>query len=172
MSRFFPRRRRSTGFHSWITCNRKERIVLMQTRDGQTVNVPPNRIFKFVKPVLGFEGSRHFALYAAPGAEPFHWLQSIEDRSLSFPVIPAVALDVAYNVDAEAMHCLEAKSPGELQYWIIMALPADGSAPRANLRAPVVIHQSRQVAAQIIMREEYSVRAQSARHARELVHAH
>ena len=145
--------------------------MIIETRDGRNVNVSADRIVKFVKPLLGFEECRHYALFPAPDAPPFHWLHSIEDRGLAFPVVPAKELDVEYSPDAETLQCLNAESSRDLEYWVIMALPADGGQPRANLRAPVVVHRASRIAAQIIMREEYPARSDVAKEHRDLVHA-
>jgi len=146
--------------------------MLIETRDGRSVNITTNQIVKFVRPVLGFEEYRHFAIFPAPDAPPFHWLQSIEDRGLAFPIVPAGELDVEYYPDTEAQHSLSAESARDLEYWVIVALPADGGQPRANLRAPVIVNRAKLVAAQIIMREEYPVRRDFAEEQRrDLVHA-
>ena len=129
----------------------------IQTRDMGSVEVALDRVLDFVRPVLGFEEFRRFALLPAPGAAPFHWLQSLEEPRLAFPVVSGEELRLTYRPWEDLLRALRAPSAGRLRYWIIVALPAAGGQVRANLRAPVVVHPALRIAAQTVMREEYPV---------------
>jgi flagellar assembly factor FliW len=145
--------------------------VLIQTRDHRAVTVSVDQVVEFTRPVLGFEEYRHYALYPAPGAPPFYWLQCIQERGLAFPVVRAEELSVTYRADAEVLRCLRAQRPEEVTYWVIVALPEDGGAAHVNLRAPVIVNRATRLAAQVIMREEYPVSAELPSRAGELVGA-
>lgn len=121
------------------------------------VEVRPDQVFEFVAPILGFEPFRDFAILPDLTAVPFHWLQSLEEKGLAFPVVSAEELDIAYRGGEESLGVVGAASWDQVQCWIIVVVPRDGSPMRVNLRAPVVANPRNGLAGQIILTEEYPV---------------
>jgi len=128
-----------------------------ETREMGVVNVRPDQRFDFVVPILGFEPFRSFAVLPDHGAPPFHWLQSLEDKSLAFPLVEAAELEIVYEGGEECLAPLGALAWDEVQCWIIVVIPADGSPMRVNLRAPIVVNPLNSLAGQIIQHDEYPV---------------
>ncbi len=127
------------------------------TRELGTVDIDPGDIVEFSMPILGFESYKKFAILSVPDAEPFHWLQSLEEKELAFPVVRAEELGVSYRADPEDMDCLDASSQEEVTWWVLVVIPADGGQLRVNLRAPVLVNPKGRLAAQIIVRDDYPV---------------
>ena len=127
----------------------------IQTRDLGVVTVAPDEVLTFVEPILGFEANRRFVLLRAPQAEPFRWLQSLDNKELVFPVIPAEELPMSYEVDEQKLASLGAEGPDSLSAWIIVKFPRDGAGIQLNLRAPVVINRHNRLACQIVLSDEW-----------------
>ena len=121
------------------------------------VEVRPDQVLEFAAPVLGFESYRSFAILPDDNAPPFHWLQSLEEKGLAFPLVSAGELAIAYRGGEESLAILGASSWDDVQCWIIVVVPQDGEQIRANLRAPVVVNPRNGLAGQIIVRDEYPV---------------
>jgi flagellar assembly factor FliW len=136
------------------------------------VEVPKDKILCFVAPLLGFESLRKYALLPVPGAQPFFWLQSLEEPHLAFPVVSAGEVGVAYPMRADDLRRIAASSADEVTCWVVVALPgaaatgrqsravgaqAGGGKFRLNLRAPVLVNARKQLAAQIVLSDEYPI---------------
>ena len=48
-------------------------------------------------------------------------------------------------------------SRDETTCWVVIALPADGTPLRLNLRAPVIVNEKKQLAAQIVISDERAI---------------
>jgi len=125
------------------------------------VEVTKDKVLCFTAPLLGFESFRKYALLPAPGAKPFFVLQSLETPQLAFPVVRAEELSLVYRarpcaslVSAEDLRRVAATTPDEVTCWIVVAMPTDGSPLRLNLRAPLVVNEKKQLAAQVVIGEE------------------
>jgi flagellar assembly factor FliW len=136
------------------------------------VEVPKDKILCFVTPLLGFESFRKYALLPVPGAQPFFWLQSLEEPQLAFPVVSAGEVGVAYPMRADDLRRIAASSADEVTCWVVVALPgaaatgrqsrtvgrqAGAGKFRLNLRAPVLMNARKQLAAQIVLGDEYPI---------------
>ncbi len=102
----------------------------------------PDQIIEFPAGLPAFEGLRSFLLLAIKGSA-IGALQSVDQPSVCFPVMPIASLVPAYQMDltAEDRECLLAPSEAsaDLLTLAILTLPESGL-PTANLLAPVVIH--------------------------------
>ncbi len=125
----------------------------IETRDMGAVDVAPEQVVDFVCPILGFESYKRFAIVPIPKTHPFHWLQSLEERHLAFPLVSADELHTAYKANPEKLRRLGADSWDKVKCWIIVAVPPDGGPLRPNLTAPVVVNPENRLAAQIIVNE-------------------
>jgi flagellar assembly factor FliW len=107
--------------------------------------LPPGSELVFPEGVPGFEASRRFVLLQHAECEPVLLLQSVEDGSLSLPVIPAQLVDPGYQVHVEPGDCellgfSEPPQPGSLVCLLVLILAGAGTAPKCNLFAPIVIN--------------------------------
>lgn len=125
----------------------------VMTRDLGEVEVAPDQVVEFVSPLLGFEGHRRFAIVPVPHARPFHWLQSLEEQGLAFPIVSAAELCVAFAGDDLDLQRLGADDWSEVDFWIIVAIRADGGSLRPNLMAPVAVCRRSRRAAQLVLAE-------------------
>jgi flagellar assembly factor FliW len=138
--------------------------VRYRTRQLGVVEVAKEKILCFVAPLLGFESFRKYALLPVPGAQPFFWLQSLEEPQLAFPVVAADEAGVSYTLRTDDLRRLAAASADEVACWVVVALPAPAAGRQAgagkfrfNLRAPIVVNARKQLAAQIVVGDEYPI---------------
>jgi len=124
------------------------------TRQLGAVEVAKDKVLCFVAPLLGFEAFRKYALLPIPGAGPFFCLQSLEEPQLAFPVLRENELAIEYPLSPEDLRHVAATSRDETTCWVVVALPADGRPLRPNFRAPVIVNEKKQLAAQIVVSDE------------------
>ncbi len=129
-----------------------------RTRQLGVMEVAKDKILCFVVPLLGFASFRKYVLLPVPGARPFFCLQSLEEPQLTFPVLHADELAIEYPLSPDDLRRVAAASKDEITCWVVVALPADGTPFRPNLRAPVVVNGKKQLAAQIVISDERLIR--------------
>jgi len=132
--------------------------VRIQTREAGPVEINPEDVIEFSSPIIGFEKFRRFVIVPAPDAPPFHWLQSLEELQIAFPLVSASELGVAYTVSSHVAGKLGATSHNELEFWVIVTIPVGQGQTRVNLRAPIVVNRRDRTAAQIVMHDDYPIR--------------
>lgn len=133
-----------------------------RTRELGVVEVSKDKVLCFTAPLLGFESFRKYALLTAGrDAKPFLVLQSLEEPQLAFPVVRAEELSLAFRgracakrLSADDLQRVAAATPDEVTCWVVVAIPADGGPLRLNLRAPLIVNEKKQLAAQVILGEE------------------
>ena len=131
--------------------------MLLETREMGAIEIASEEILTFAIPVLGFEAYKRFVIVPDPEAPPFNWLQSVEEKQVAFPVVRAEEIAAAYHETDQALAQLGASGWDQVDTWIIVVIPRDGSGIFANLRAPVVVNARTKLAGQIVVREEYPV---------------
>jgi len=132
--------------------------VRIQTRETGPVEINPEDVIEFSSPIIGFEKFRRFVIVPAPDAPPFHWLQSLEELQVAFPLVSASELGVAYKAGSQVRKKLRATSHNELEFWVIVTIPAGNAETRVNLRAPIVVNRRARTAGQIVMHDNYPIR--------------
>ncbi|MGD1001238.1 MAG: flagellar assembly protein FliW [Candidatus Brocadiia bacterium] len=125
-----------------------------RTRQLGVMEVAKDKVLCFVAPLLGFESFRKYALLPVTGARPFFSLQSLEEPQLAFPVLRADELAIEYPLSPDDLRRVAAASRDQTTCWVVVALPTDGTPLRPNLRAPVVVNEKKQLAAQIVISDE------------------
>ncbi len=113
--------------------------------------------------ILGFEGCSRFAL--APIPKPrlsrFMVLQSIDQPTLSFIVLPVAEGDLLAAADREEAAALLGCAPEDAAFLLMVTVRKEGdrSAMTVNLRAPIVLDTHRRIARQCVLSNNaYSVR--------------
>ncbi len=129
-----------------------------RTRQFGVMEIAKDKVLCFVAPLLGFESFRKYALIPVAGARPFFSLQSLEEPQLAFPVLRADELAIEYPLSPNDLRRIAATSKAEVACWVVVALLSDGTPIRPNLRAPVVVNEKKQLAAQIVVSDAHIVR--------------
>ena len=128
--------------------------MIVNTVKFGEVEVEESRIFDFVLPIIGFNDLTRFIILEPNKDTLFKWLQSVEDPSLSFPIISVASLDYDYSVDLSdsVIASLEIINAESLLVMNITSIPQDN--PRGttiNLLAPLIFNLDNQKAGQIVL---------------------
>lgn len=122
------------------------------TKSGKIVNVEENRLVSFPNGIMGFEQYKNYALIESE-YEPFIWLQSIENKNLSFLLIDPflICSDYEIDIDDDSLKSLKVTSPEDIIVMTIVTVPSDGSVITANFLGPIVINRKNNLCAQVIL---------------------
>jgi flagellar assembly factor FliW len=120
-------------------------------------------IITFVRAILGFEDLRQFTIVSRPESEPFKWLQSMDDPSISFVVVePKLILD-NYIVELSQHDIKQLHGSQQLSdYKIFVILTVPKGQPEkisVNLQGPLIINTKNLKAIQLVLNNpEYAIR--------------
>lgn len=126
----------------------------------ELVEVPDSALLSCPEGLPGFETLRAFALIDDPRYRPLGWLQSLDDPTVRFVVIPRAAVvaggpprlaaadRAALGLDAD----LDADA--EIDWLLIVTIGADPRDATANLRVPVAVCRPTGRGKQVILADE------------------
>lgn len=129
-------------------------VNIQTTRFGE-LQVDKNDILSFPEGILGFEQLKKFFIVDPGDSTLILWLQSIDDKSVAFPIIEPKIFDPNYVVrllPAE-LNSLEIESVQEARIYSILTIPKDVTKMSANLKAPVIINSAQKMARQIVLQD-------------------
>jgi flagellar assembly factor FliW len=127
------------------------------------VPVNPDAVFTFPGGLSGFEGCTRFTLFHEEGKPTVFWLQSLDDPSLAFSVVPPDALGVEYQIelsDAD-IALLGLTDPADALVVVIIYRDSEtGGTPAgkiaASTRFPLVLNPKTRLGMQKILMEVQS----------------
>ena len=93
--------------------------------------------------------------------ESFLWLQSVQEPDLCFILVdPRLTYpEYAPSLPDDAKHELSRKGLSNPAFWVIAVIPQEFSNSTINLKSPVLIDMDSRRAAQVILDEDYPIRA-------------
>ncbi|MDR1163432.1 MAG: flagellar assembly protein FliW [Candidatus Accumulibacter sp.] len=108
------------------------------------VPVDADSLFTFEKGLAGFEESKRFKLFHEEGSKSVFWLQSVDDVSLTFPVVSPDAIDVEYQIELSdeegAQIGLESAEDAVIAIIVYREGTDDGKIA-ANTLSPLILNQ-------------------------------
>lgn len=124
----------------------------VETKTMGLVEVDEDKVIEFPRGLFGFEEFHRYALIEAE-FRPFIWMQSLEEKSLSFLLVDPFIVADGYEIDVDDRTLLEigVDSPADVVVYSIVTVPADGGPVTANLQGPVVINRRNRNAMQAIL---------------------
>ena len=124
----------------------------VQTKTMGLVKVDESRLLNFPKGLFGFEDYHKYALIEAE-YEPFFWLQSLDEKGLSFLLVDPFIIvnDYELDIDDKMLSDIGITSPADVYVWSVVTVPADGGPVTANLQGPLVVNRKTQTALQVIL---------------------
>lgn len=110
-------------------------------------------IVEFADGMPGFARLKRFLLIESPDLKPFSFLQSVEEPSISFPLLPPQSVDSEYHFELpkKDRESLDLERPEEAAVFCIVTIDEDPSQATINLFAPVVLNLPNRKAAQVIL---------------------
>ena len=133
----------------------------IMTRDFGPMNIDENSILKFALPILGFEAYRDFViLYDYEIGDEIAWLQSIENSDICFVMIEPTRFIPSYapELPADILKKLDV-SADEAALRCLMVVRNGIEDATINLKSPLIINPAKKLAGQVILDEDYPVRA-------------
>lgn len=123
--------------------------TINSTRFGE-FSIDEEKVITFLQPLLGFPGSRRYALIILSEQDMIGWLHSLDEADVAFPVIDPWNFFPGYEleVDDAAEQALAADSLSDLLTVTTVRVAADQADTRASLRFPIIINTQRKVAIQ------------------------
>ncbi len=100
--------------------------------------------FQFPDGIIGFEHLRRFLIIDDEDAQPFRWLVSLDDPSLSFPLIPPSIVIPDYDRSL----------PRGTTVFAVAVLNEPLEESTVNLRAPVIIEPSTRTGRQVVIEQD------------------
>ena len=131
--------------------------VTVDTLVRGAIEVDEDQIIHFIDPLLGFEHCTTFVIYQTkPG--PLFWLQSCEDKQVSFAVLTPfdVGLDPDYPINASDLAELGAADVESVSVYTMVTLADDPKDTCTNLRAPIMVAGNKAV--QLVFDDESRLR--------------
>lgn len=122
-----------------------EKFGSFDTKDSKTINFPSG--------LPGLEDFRDFIILEVGETKPIYWLQSIEDKHISLPVIITFEILDDYNIDIRDndLEDLQFESKNDLLIMNVVVIPQDIKDMTVNLAAPIIINAKHGIAKQIII---------------------
>jgi flagellar assembly factor FliW len=134
----------------------------VQTRDFGTVVLEELKTIKFVEPIFGFEEYDEFVLLSeSEFGEGILWLQSLEEPDLCFIITDPRLTYPDYHPELTpgVKEKLSSKGIKDPVFWTIAVLREEFANSTINLKSPVLIDSETRYAAQVILEEDYPIRA-------------
>ncbi len=128
----------------------------VETRYHGTVDAAEQDVLSFPSGLPGFTDERQFIVLPLGDDSPFFILQSVETEGLAFVLAVPFQFfaDYEFNLSDDVIEKLEIESENDVAVFMILTVQDPFEKTTANLQAPVVINQKKQVARQLVLNEK------------------
>ncbi len=133
----------------------------IMTRDFGAMQIDENSILSFAMPILGFEEYRDFViLYDGDVGDEVAWLQSVDNSEVCFVIIDPTRFIPTYTpkLPEEILKKLELSAENAALRCLMVVRNGIEDAT-INLKSPIVINPEKKAAGQVVLDEDYPVRA-------------
>jgi flagellar assembly factor FliW len=137
-----------------------ESFTIKNSQFGE-LTIDPARIIAFPEGILGFEDLKRYAIQVFEDYEPFHWLISVDDPEVLFPIISPKLVKEDYNpeVHQEDVRLLGDFKDEDLLMYLIVTLGSGEHQVTANLKGPLFINQAEAMGQQVVLEsDEYPLK--------------
>ena len=106
----------------------------------------------FPNGLFGFESFTKFSLIEAE-YKPFYWLQSEQDKTLSFLVVDPFIFfdDYELDIDDNSLKSIEVKTPADVVVLTIITIPGSNGKITANLQGPLIVNKTNNLGMQFVL---------------------
>lgn len=125
------------------------RVTTLQRRE---IDVDERSIVRFVEPMPGFPGLTRFIIYQTSDG-PLYWLQSVEDQKVACCLLAPFQAGLDYPIEIGPADAARINAEGEkdIVVYTLVVLDRDREKIRTNLRAPILVSRSSNLAVQLIL---------------------
>jgi flagellar assembly factor FliW len=135
--------------------------MIVETSRFGSVEVDDDKIIHFEDGLPGFENLTKYILLSPPELNPFHILQSIEDKDIALTIADPFLFkkDYAPLIKEKVFADLKIEDSTHAALFTTMVIPEDYRKMTANLMAPIVINPNKRLGKQVILDQgDYPVR--------------
>ena len=136
--------------------------MTIDTRDFGKIDVSADGILTFKLPILGFEDQTQFIiLYDDEMGDALGWLQSVEERDVCFIMMDPHTVFHGYTpaLSSDTLALLELDAQADAVFRSLVVVPAQADTATVNLKSPLVINPAKRLAAQVVLEQDYPIRA-------------
>lgn len=136
--------------------------MMIETRNFGSMEIDTEQVVHFKQTLYGFEEQRDFVVLSDSNiGDCFLWLQSITSKEVCFILVDPAALPERYDplLPGEMATLLEIDDPLDVIVRLVAVIPEKFTESTVNLKSPIIINTVRRCAAQVMLEEDYPVRA-------------
>lgn len=128
-------------------------FMLIKTDRFGDLELEKVQIINFPSGLPGFEDLHDFLILDIEETKPIYWLQSVENKYISLPVVNPFEIFGDYSVDIndDDIAELNIDSQMDLQLVHVVVIPVDMTEMTANMVAPIVINSKLGIGKQTII---------------------
>ena len=129
-------------------------LLTVNSEQFGELNVKPDSVISFVKPILGFGRYNRFIIVEDKELFPIQWIQSVEDSNLAFPIINPYLLNLKYKIDLPLVmkEAISLNKSVDVLVFTLLVIPSGRLEDvRTNLKAPIVINPENKQAIQLVL---------------------
>lgn len=129
----------------------------IRTKNFGEVEIEKDKIIYFQEGIPAFEEEKEFVLILNEDKEsPFHSLQSVNKKELSFIVVNPFEIFDDYDILLPdiAINKLKIEKEEDLNIYTIVVIPEDIKKMTTNLAGPIVINRNKMLGKQVILDDE------------------
>lgn len=137
------------------------KIMIIPTAHFGEVEIDEKKILTFENGLPGLEEDKRYALLSNEDSRPVSWLQSLDHREISLPVMDPflVCPDYSFDISQHDVEALEIEEIKDVYVLSILVIPKNVNAMTINLSAPIIINVRNSKGCQIILDDrKYRVR--------------
>ena len=133
-------------------------VLMTETTTAPDGAVPE---LTFAGGLAGFPDSERYALVEVPDAPPMCLLTSLDEPGVQFVVVPPAVFfpDYAPAIDDESAERLGLTDADDALLLVVLTVGARVEDSTANLLAPVVVNRTTRRAAQVVVTDDWPLRA-------------
>lgn len=130
------------------------------TRFGK-IEYEDEEVIYFNNGIPAFETEHQFIIIGNEEKSPFAFLQSITTKDLALAITDPFTFyrDYEFEIDELTKEELELKDVNEVGVWNVLSIPKEFKKTTINLKAPIVINIEKKKGKQIILKEDYLIKA-------------
>lgn len=129
-------------------------MTISTTRFGE-LKINENDVLAFNDGILGFENLKNFIVVDPGDSTLILWLQSVDKSDIAFPIIEPKIFkpDYVAKLLPMDMDAVELESLNDAKIYTVLTIPSDLTKMSANLKAPIVINNKKNLAKQIVLQD-------------------
>lgn len=133
-------------------------MLKITTRDFGETEIDESTIITMPNGIIGFESTKRYTLISPLGEDKFPmWLQSVDSVEPCFVVYDPMQIDNSYcfEISDEEQALLKIDENSPYRVLCVAIVPDDYKKTTINLRCPIIVNTRENLAAQVILAENY-----------------